>query len=387
VTVAVVTAGYGDPWREDHLLVRRLAGALACATDVDVLLPGGPTPVADHDGAVRVLRFPAIPREPLRHRAWRKAIFGEEAVATFAPPIHRPRPLPELAPLVEEQLVLAEGGDSPALCEHLASTSYDLVVLAGHHSPLALSAIRALADRQRVVVLSANRHSGTLRLRIHDETFERAERILVCTESERQEVVARLGDDQIDKVENVGFAVGVNPLARKTEPLEFDDKRYVIIARDWNKPVAKERLVWWGKQFERSIHKDLRLRLVGPGAWRLPLGLSRTASRLDVCRWTSRAVALLDPTPDRLIGREVLDAYLFGTPVLVCADGGATRDHAERGNGGLWYRTDEELFGAVEALLDRDLQTTLGQQGQDYAQHEYADVDLYIKRLTSALIP
>jgi glycosyltransferase involved in cell wall biosynthesis len=142
----------------------------------------------------------------------------------------------------------------------------------------------------------------------------------------------------------------------------------------------------WGEQFERCIHPDLRLRLVGPGAWRVPLGLGRTGSRLDVWRWISRAFALLDPTADRLLGREALEAYLFGTPILTRDDSGASREHADLGNGGLWYRTDEELFGAIEALLDDDVRLALGRQGQEYAELEYADVDMYIKRVMTGLL-
>lgn len=387
MTVAVVTAGYGDPWREDHLLARRLAGTLACVTEVDVLLPGDRGEDATRDGAVRLLRFPAVAPDPVRRHSWRKAILGEDAEETFAPPVQRSRLQHDLAPSVEEQLLIAEGGDSPALCEHLRSTPYDLVVIVGHHSPLTRSAVRALPPRRRLVVVPANRHESTLGLRVHDEVFDRAERILVLTEQERLLMEARLGAGGAHKVENVRFAVGVNGLARKTEPLEFDSKRYIVIARDWNKPSATHRLVRWARVFEESIQRDLRLRLVGPGAWRVPLGLGRTGSRLDVCRWISRAFALLDPTPDRLLGREALDAYLFGTPILARDDGGAVRDHAQSGNGGLWYRTEEQLFGAVEALLDDDLRTTLGRQGQAYVQAEYGDVDLYIKRVTTALLP
>jgi glycosyltransferase involved in cell wall biosynthesis len=387
VTVAVVSAGYGDPWREDHLLVRRLAGALACATEVDVLHPNQLGDVTRYDGAVRVLGFRTAPPDPVRRQAWRKAILGEDAVETFAPPIQRPRLWHDFAPGVEEQLLSAEGGDSPALCKHLRSEPYDLVVVVGHHTPLARSAVRALPRQRKLVVVPANRYEPTLGLKLHDEIFERAERIIVSTEGEKELLLKRLDGSRPERVENLRFAVGVNWLACKTEPLEFDHKRYVVIARDWNKPVDTERLLRWAKVFEHAVDKDLRLRLVGPGAWRIEgLGLVRTGSRLDVCRWISRAFAVLDPTPDRLIGREVLDAYLFGTPVLTREDGGASRDHAERGNGGLWYRTEEQLFGAVEALLNDNLRIILGRQGQAYAQAEYADSDLYVKQVLATLL-
>ena len=287
MTVAVVATGYGDPWREDHVLVRRLAGALACVTEVDVLLPGTRDHQVDEDGAVRLLRFPAVPRDPRRHQAWRRAMFGEEAEETFAPPVHRNHQRGPLAATVEEHLVMAEGGDSPALYEHLESTPYDLVVFVGHHSPLALSGPRAL-DRRRFVVVPANRHEATLALRIYDELFDRAERILVCTESEREALRAtgraassrEGGEHRVRSRHQLAGATNRTPRVRR-QVLHRHCPRL-------EQAADHQRLLRWAEQFKRSIHPDLRLRLVRSG------GLAGTA-RARPHRVPTRRVSLDEP--------------------------------------------------------------------------------------------
>jgi hypothetical protein len=385
VKLAVVAAGYADPWREDHLLARRVAGALACSGDTDLLVPGGARRAVDQDGAVRVLLFRSTPHDARRRLAWRRAVFGIDRSDDFR--LGRvPRPRRDLPDFVEGELVSSEGGDAPELYDHLRTTAYDLVVFVGYHSPVAYSGVRAVGDNRRLALVPATRDDATFGLRVHDDLFDRAERILVCTESERAWVAERVGPDGARRIENVGFVVGVNSLAQKTEPPDYDGRQYLILARNWHDRPEVEHLLRWVKYLEDESGFDLRLRFAGPGSELMPYGLARTESRLDIWRWVSRAFALFDPTPSRVVGREVLEAYLYETPVIVNAAGAATQEHAEHGNGGLWYRTNDEFYAVVEALLDQDLRSTLGQQGRLYAEDTFGDTDAYIKRITSALL-
>jgi glycosyltransferase involved in cell wall biosynthesis len=386
VRVAVVTPGYEDPWNEHHLLTRRLAGALACSADVDILLPGIAPRKPDHDGAVRILAFPGTPVDPVRRLAWHVAVLGEhgtdDPAACSCLKATRHRGLPNLA---EEELVRAEGGDSPELYRYLNETSYDLVVFVGYQFPATCWGIRSVPDERRAVLVPAARPEAALWLRIHDEVFERAERIIVTTEAERAMIDERVGEARGRRIENLGFVTGVNYLARTTEPHDFEGQRYVVMGRKWDEPPPVERIRSLAAGLE-ELGDDVALRLVGPGAETLPFGVRLTTSPLDVWRWVSRAVALLDPRPHQLIGTGVLEALLFRTPVVVPANGGASREHAEQGNGGLWYRTDDELFASVGALLDDGLRRTLGEQGRRYAEDTYADTDAYIKRVAASLL-
>ena len=109
-----------------------------------------------------------------------------------------------------------------------------------------------------------------------------------------------------------------------------------------------------------------------------------TELRADLWRWMSRALAVLDPEPGRSLGRDVLEALLYGVPVLARADGGAAREHAEAGHGGLWYRNYDELELAISRLDTDGIGATLGRQGRDYALREYGDPEGFQKRVVEA---
>jgi hypothetical protein len=376
VKAAVVASGYGNPWSEEHLLTRRLAGTLACLVDVDLLLPADRR-VVEHDGAVQILRFPATPVDPPRREAWRRAMFG---VGGDLPPRRKARDLPDFA---EEELLFSEGGYSPGLYEHLREGGYDLVVAVGHHSPAAYWGVGSLPDDQRIVLVPAASGPTTIGLRVHDSLFERAESILVCTKGEGDAVAARVGADRPERIENIGFLVGVNSFARATEPHDYSDDSWIVIVGNWYESSAEAVSLWADELLEQH---GLSIRLLGPGAERYRRGAARSASRLDIWRWMCRAVALFDPTPDRLLGRDVLEAMLYGTPVVVHAQGGANRQHAEAADGGLWYRTKEEFLAVAGALRDNEVRQALSIQARAYAEDNYSDPDRFIKRIAELVL-
>ena len=378
--VALVAAAYGDPWDESQVVARRLAGALACGAEVDVLIPGGASSSTSFDGAVRVVRFQSSSAEAARRAAWRRIVLGPadaDSLSCSCRGVAEGRLLP---PPLEEEVLLAEGGHSPSLYDHLGHDDYDVVVFVGLHSPATYWGARALPRERRVVLVPSTMDRRVLSFGLHTETVLRADQVVVFTERERSMWEAMLGGEQHPNVENIRFLVGVNPLARLTDPHDFDRGRYVVVPGEWTKRPIPRRLNRWAELVE-DAYPDVRLRLVGPGAERSPLGIRLTGSCIDMWRWMSRSVAVLDPTLHTLIGQHVLEAFLFQTPVIVQARGGATREHADIGDGGLWFRTDEEFCAVVGALLDADFRRVLGEQGCSYAEQYYADTDGFIKQV------
>ena len=78
----------------------------------------------------------------------------------------------------------------------------------------------------------------------------------------------------ISKALKKGFLVGVNPLARETDPQDPGSGRYVILADDWARRAPSARLGHWAERLERDVHRDVKLRIVGPGAERVDPGSS-----------------------------------------------------------------------------------------------------------------
>jgi glycosyltransferase involved in cell wall biosynthesis len=99
----------------------------------------------------------------------------------------------------------------------------------------------------------------------------------------------------------------------------------------------------------------------------------------------TRAIAVLDWEERRILGRDVLEAMLNGIPVIVHESGGASREHAEEGNGGVWFRTHAELGGCLRAISSQSLRERLGAQGRSYATARYGDPDSFMAEVRRAL--
>ncbi len=386
--VALVAARYGDPWDDLSVVASRLAGALACNAEVDVILPAAGITATEEgrDGACRVLRFPATSSDDRRRRAWRSVAFGSRddhdlsgCICSFN------RSGRDLPAQVEEQVVLAEGGDSPPLYAWLSVSPYDVVVFVGFHFPASCFGARHVRDGSRVFVVPGMWDEAAALLRIHDFTFDRAERILVLTEAERSWIGERARVTVAERVENVGFLLGVNRVV-STAPTGPGFGRNVVIARDWRSSSSIRRRSWVSS-LARALPQGVRLRLVGPGAGGFADGVPHTDARIDAWWWMSRALAVIDPARNRVLGQELLEAMLFGVPVVVAADGGASREHAEVGNGCLWYRIEDELVGCIDRLLHQeDLRSVLGEQGRSYAEKRFADTETFVKRVSETIL-
>jgi glycosyltransferase involved in cell wall biosynthesis len=324
--------------------------------------------------------------------ALRRAVLGPEATdglnsCTCAKGVGR-ETAASLPSDIQEELLRAGGGDSPRLYEVLADDRYDAAVFVGYDRVSTHFGLAAVPERCRTVVWPAARHSPEVHLPIHDSTFARPDAVVVFTGTERAVVEGRGADGVAPVV--LPFALRVNTLALETEPHAYDRReRYVIVAADWRSAELRPELREWARSIERQFVKEkLRLRLVGPGALRLHPdgGLPLTESRTDVWRWMSRAVAVLDPEPGRLLGREALEAMLFATPVVVHASSGASREHAENGNAGVWFRTFDELATCVAALFEEDVNARLAEQAMMYAKERLGDSPAFVASVAAAVL-
>lgn len=390
--VAVVVTHLDQGWCDQSLVVRRMCGALACRAEVDLLVADGATPRVGADGAVQVLGFSADQATPVRHLALRRALLGPQSgdpaiscACTAAMQRQRAAALPRVA---QEALLMAAGGYSPELFRHLAATSYDIVVFCGCDTASTYWGMDAIGGRRPCVLLPAAAGDPALWNPAVLEVLDEADRIVVTTSFEAD--VVRLLDPELksDQVWPLGFVIQVNLLASRSPAVDPLGPPTLVVARDWTKDVPVDSLVAWCDALVRDLGPRLKVRLAGPGAQRLPrrLRAEYAGSRSDLWRWMANALAVIDPEPNRLLGREVLESMLFATPVIVPAVGGASRMHADSGNGGLWYQTYEELRACVEAVLEPEVQAALGDQGRTYASSTYGDTDSFVGRVGDAVL-
>ena len=389
--VAVVSSLRDDGWSEAALVVRRVAGALGCQADVDLLVTGA-TRSTGTDGAVRVVGFPSLDARPDRTAALRRSLLGPEpgdSGVTCRCTAELRRQLAGALPTAAwEAMLVAAGGYSPELFEHLDTSSYDAVVFVGADTSSTYWGMDAIAGRRPTVVVAAAAGDPGFWSPAVDDVLDGADRVVVTTPFEADLVRRRAPALKEDQLRQVGFVVQVNAMAKRAPAFGFDGRPTVVVARNWDEEVRMDLLVDWCDALVRDFGSRLAVRLAGPGAQRVPRRLRAefASSRTDVWRWMAHATCLLDPEPDRLLGREVLEAMLFATPVVVPADGGATRVHAEDGNAGLWYRSYEELRSCVAALVDGDLKETIGGQARAYAAGTYGDTGAFVAGVNDAVL-
>jgi glycosyltransferase involved in cell wall biosynthesis len=84
------------------------------------------------------------------------------------------------------------------------------------------------------------------------------------------------------------------------------------------------------------------------------------------------ARALVAPSPHEAFSITVVEAMTAGSPVIVNAKCGATREHAEQSGAGLWFGD----FGEFEAVVDRlttddALHDTMVRNGARYVESNY----------------
>lgn len=389
VRIAVVAASpAGSPWSEEALVIRRVAGALASVAEVDLLLAGGRPVPGEREATVHVLRF-AAEEVPRQHRdAYLRAAFGsgnfhQPSVCGCAETLIRDLAA-QVPPALQRRLADLACPSPEDLRAHLRRERYDVVVVAGYAAAPLIEDARCA----RVVLVPLARQEPSLHLQVYDPLFERAAAIVVFTDSERHVVRRRLRDDRDPRVRNVGFAIKSNSAGAETAATARPEHPFILVARDWSDPFA---IAWLARVARRVVRRfpHLGICLTGPAVGTVgregPFVLHSIRSRLDVERRMGRAFALLDPEPHRLIGREVVETLLLGTPVIVPACGGATREHAEAGNSGLWYRSEAEVEECAALLGDSDLRATLGRQGRAYAEKRYGDPEAFTRRVTEAV--
>ena len=388
--VGLVTAAYGDPWNEEQFITRRIAAAIACVVDVDVLVADGIQASEGRDGAVRVLHFPTQPVDPQRRRAVVRAATGlrdvrescaclRQAATEFASSFPR---------VLQDELARADGGDSSELFSLLRRGSYDTVVFCGLRSAATALGIGHVPESTRVVCVPLLAEDPAVWLSAHRTALARANLILVLSASEEWRIRRLLAGAALRAVSCIDVPLRVNGDAASAEPQSLDDGRYVVTVRSDGIDTAG--LVRQAERLAKRV-EGLTLWVLDPRAPTLalpsPIFVRPVVSRTDVWRWMIRAVAVLDPGPPRPFARDTLEAMLCGVPVIVRDQPGAAREHAERGNGGLWYRTDRELVACLERLsADNCLRQRLGEQGREYAVRQSGHVAAFIEQARQAVL-
>jgi hypothetical protein len=371
--VAVLVAHW-ETTTEQGWITRQVAGALACLADVHVVTPDGKVAGPAADGTFRLHRLatPIDPATELRRDLLVDALSHTGPVRGTVMPL-------ELSALIDEGLI----DPWRSADEVLTALQPDLIVIAGHQNVGALAAVDRSAPATPISLVALGTELHSLAFPSFDRLFDRAASVLTVTENERLTILR--SHDGADRVHRIGAPLAANPSALSEPNTWVGATDYILVVTG----AGSEE-----DHVETELSRLLRLRFpdnpVGIAhrdsfcAWhqgRLNQGWAIERSS-DMARLMAWARVTVDLRPGRLFARRCVDSLLYGTPIVVPHDSRA-REHAERGQGGLWFTNPSELTWCVEALLDPTTRDTFSAQGRDYAEEEYGSTDRFIERVAT----
>lgn len=374
--IGIVTPSYGNPWREEDLLCRRFAGVVACVADVEILLAAAGAKETYVDGGLAIRRFPATSDDPARRSLLLSAlgILDRRAIRES----DEPAISWTLPSVLERELLATRGGESDELFTFLRKPPFDAVVFLGARVPSTYSGMRALPRELPAALLAAVENDGEPWLRPYDEVLLRSHAILTVTGTESRLIESHLPEGLRERVSRIGFALRPPESLANRESLGSPNMLLVV------RPPGHLRDAEAAEQLERLRHDVRDWAIVESDRGRQ--SPHKTADADDT--WWSflrAATAVWLPGRRTLFAREVLEAMLSGRPVIVPDDSGPAREHAEAGDGGIWYRDYPELRECLRTLGRREVREALGSQGKEYAERSYGDPDLFRRRVIGAL--
>lgn len=225
---------------------------------------------------------------------------------------------------------------------------------------------------------------------LHDEVYARmaifvplmrAVRGLLCLSTAERDLAQRLYGLPGERLHVVGAAVDLDvqgDAARFRARYGLHVPYLLYVGR---KDTGKN-LDWLCDAYARYVVRhggDLRLVLIGPGAWAAPPGLRRAVvdlgfvaeqDKYDAC---AAALAVCQPSRHESFSYVLMEGWLCGTPALVHAACAVTVEHCRAAAGGLWCADAAEFAACVDWLRAHpEAARRLGAQGAAYVRRTFA---------------
>jgi glycosyltransferase involved in cell wall biosynthesis len=183
--------------------------------------------------------------------------------------------------------------------------------------------------------------------------------------AERPQIVLGLG---VGESEGTGRPGG--------ELLGLGDRPYLVSVGRVDEHKGSKMLAAYFATYKERHPGPLALALVGPISYEtephpdiVVTGPVEEADKWDIVRDSVVAVSASALESFSLV---VIEAWVDRVPVLVNGSCGATREHAERSGGGLWFSSYPEFEAVLDRLLgDPALRARLGDRGRAYVDTHF----------------
>ena len=295
-----------------------------------------------------------------------------------------------------ERAYVEEMFRAPALYEAIAARDDALFFFIPYL--FATTVFGAQIHPQRSIVIPCLHDEAYARLGVHRRVIPAARGLVFNTAAEQRLAHRLFGrrPGRLEAVIGMGVEEQFAPDAARFRECYGVEEPFLLYAG--RREVGKNTpllLDYWG-HYAAGRGPGAKLVLLGPNE--VPIPAAAQPHVVDVGfvpaqdKWDAyaAATALCQPSLHESFSIVLLESWLAGTPALVHGGCAVTREHAQRGNGGLYFLTYEEFAAALDLYFARPaLAARLGQQGRRYVQANFrwdVIVDKY-RRLIAAAAP
>jgi hypothetical protein len=250
--------------------------------------------------------------------------------------------------------------------------------------------IEDLSHRPRTVVLPLMGDDSRIGLPGYRDFIYRADVVCAISGPERERILAIDELMRVPEVREVPIAFPVNARAaaeRVAGLSRFD--HYVLFLRGFPRGTVPYSLVPDYARVRRTLN-DAGIADVSHEAWRtfgegFEYEVAVSPSRVNLWRLMSHAIATVDLRPGNLLGREVIESLLVGTPVLV-PSGSWMRTLVEESGGGSAFASEDELIDQLARLEPPARHRQVADVGREWAQRKHGDHARFVAELTAVVL-
>ncbi len=280
---------------------------------------------------------------------------------------------PRLAPIDEQQTWIdQQGPDVPALVDAVAASDADVFAF---YPYLYYPTVRALPEvASRAVMHPAAHDEPSIRMSIFAPVFTLAQGFVFHTDGERR-LVERLFP--VADRPQLLLGLGVDPMSGDETAFRqrhgVGERPYLVCVGRVDDGKGARLLATYFEQYKLRRPGPLALVFVGPVVQPLDPHPDTivTGPIPEDDKWGALhgAEVLVTPSPYESFSLALVEGWAAGKPALVNAVCVATREHAERSGGGLWFHS----YASFEACLDVLLKSSGPSQSLAIAGQQYVD--------------
>ncbi len=278
----------------------------------------------------------------------------------------------------EEMFVDQQGPVCPDVIDAAEASDADMVAFSPYLFWPSIRGVPVLGERS--ILHGAAHDEAALRLDLVQDMYMAAGALSYYTDAERW-----LAESFFPVVHKPSVTLGLGidvpddqgDIDEARSAFGLDDRPYIVCVGRVENGKGARALDAFFREYKRRNPGPLALAFVGPASEKLDPhpDVVQTDAVDEATKWALVRGAELSVSPSAMesFSMVILEAWLADTAVLVNAQCGATVEHAQRAEGGLWFGDYPTFEVAMNRLMtDPALRTTLAANGRSYTETMFA---------------